>query len=438
MASNNAPQTKQSGKGSRAQGFMYHRHIGGWLPQDHQIVHKWVNRHMEAVKNRKKNGPLKLVDVVQRFKDLIEGDPNIYMGFHEMFTQVPEGYPLRVDNYIDMLELFDDILQTAPEYEDNALIGFPINAILDWPMGTEAGYRMFTTEKVNAMFKELFDKWVKFLEDPKSCYVLDDKKPNQWFWPANVMQGFVEDYNCTPGAEHWGFTSWDEFFTRTFRPGRRDPPTPEDPAVVLSACESTPYRIASDVKRFDQFWLKGQPYSVQHMLHCSETDVQPFIGGTVYQAFLSAREYHRWHSPVNGVVKRIEHVAGTYYAESREARTPEGGLDPAGPDLSQAFITNLATRVVIWIEAEAPVGMMCFVAVGMAEVSSCAVNKKVVVGGSVTKGQEIGMFHYGGSTHCLVFNNKVKVEFSVKVEDPDKKNLVLLNTKIATVSQKTQ
>jgi phosphatidylserine decarboxylase len=28
-----------------------------------------------------------------------------------------------------------------------------------------------------------------------------------------------------------------------------------------------------------------------------------FQGGTVYQAFLSALSYHRWHSPVNGVIK---------------------------------------------------------------------------------------------------------------------------------------
>jgi phosphatidylserine decarboxylase len=44
--------------------------------------------------------------------------------------------------------------------------------------------------------------------------------------------------------------------------------------------------------------------------------VQQFTGGTVYQAFLSAENYHRWHSPVAGTVKSIHQVAGTYYAEA--------------------------------------------------------------------------------------------------------------------------
>ena len=48
-----------------------------------------------------------------------------------------------------MLCLFDLILTKAPEWENNDLVGFPINAILDWPMGTPAGYSMFTNSKVN-------------------------------------------------------------------------------------------------------------------------------------------------------------------------------------------------------------------------------------------------------------------------------------------------
>ncbi len=28
--------------------------------------------------------------------------------------------------------------------------------------------------------------------------------------------------------------------------------------------------------------------------------VDKFVGGTIYQAFLSALSYHRWHAPVSG------------------------------------------------------------------------------------------------------------------------------------------
>ena len=59
----------------------------------------------------------------------------------------------------------------------------------------------------------------------------------------------------------------------------------------------------------------------------------------------------------------------------------------------------------IYIQAKDPnIGLMCFMAVGMAEVSSC--EAVVVAGQDIEKGETIGMFHYGGSTHCLIFNKK--------------------------------
>lgn len=37
-----------------------------------------------------------------------------------------------------------------------------------------------------------------------------------------------------------------------------------------------------------------------------------FEGGTVYQAFLSAMNYHIWHSPVDGEIEDIYNIEGTY------------------------------------------------------------------------------------------------------------------------------
>jgi len=82
---------------------------------------------------------------------------------------------------------------------------------------------------------------------------------------------------------------------RSFRPGRRPIASPHDASVIVNACESAPYRIAHDVKLRDRFWIKAQPYSLEHML-ASDALTPQFVGGTVYQAFLSALSYHRWHA----------------------------------------------------------------------------------------------------------------------------------------------
>jgi phosphatidylserine decarboxylase len=51
---------------------------------------------------------------------------------------------------------------------------------------------------------------------------------------------------------------------------------------------------------------------------------------------------------------------------------------------------------------------MAFVGIGMDEVSTCDIT--VREGQKLKKGEQLGMFHFGGSSHCLVFREGVKVE----------------------------
>ncbi|RPD59262.1 phosphatidylserine decarboxylase-like protein [Lentinus tigrinus ALCF2SS1-7] len=413
--------------------MLVHYRVGGWLPKDHRVVDKWLAKRIVKVdEHAKRVFEEPLSPVLEKFKKFIEDDPIVYMGFHQMFEQVPLKPPYcydptgkpQVRDYRVMLRLFDNVLKTAPEYEDNDFVGFPINAILDWPMGTPAGFAMFTRKDVNGHFKDMFDVWTQFLTSSDSCYVLNTTD-NGWFGPAasEAIPNFVETYVCDPDKPHYGFTSWDDFFTRRFREGMRPVHLPGD-EWITSACESTVYCRAFGVKERDHFWLKGQPYSLADMFNHDDMYTQ-FVGGTVYQAFLSATKYHRWHSPVNGIVQRVVMVPGTYYAES-----PAMGFDPVAQNASQTFITTTAARSLIYIQADNPaIGLMCFVAVGMAEVSTCEVGVKE--GDAVRKGEEIGMFHFGGSTHCLVFRPETKITFPSDQKIGDD---VLLNSVIAKIS----
>jgi phosphatidylserine decarboxylase len=328
-----------------------------------------------------------------------------------------------------MLAMFNQIIQEAPGFEADDLVGFPINAILDWPMGTAGGLTAFINPKINEQFKKMFDVWAAFLSSPASCYVLTNTDQG-WFGPAasQALLNFGQTFVCDPAAPHHGFTSWDAFFTRRFQPGVRPVVFPHDDNIINGACESTIYRIAHDVKARDRFWLKREPYSLDHMLN-NDPFTPQFVGGTVYQAFLSALNYHHWHSPVNGTVAKIVKVPGTYYAEcpAMGFRDPDGP-DPSGPNHSQAFITAVATRAIIFIQADNPkIGLMCFIAVGMAEVSTCEVT--VTEGQVLKKGDQLGVFHFGGSTHCLLFRPQTKVVF-----DPDQPNSkILLHSAIGTV-----
>lgn len=183
-----------------------------------------------------------------------------------------------------------------------------------------------------------------------------------------------------------------------------------------------------------------------------------FEGGTLYQGFLGALSYHRWHAPVAGTVEKVRKIQGTYFAGCpglASRRDTNGGgeerkLDPSAPDRSQRYLCQVGTRALVFIRArDKRLGTVVFVAVGMAEVSSCQVT--VWEGDLVEKGEEIGMvslrslsfgvksvvklrwavlltvlacimqFHYGGSTHCLIFEPSVRLKFIDAVEQVDVK-----------------
>ena len=148
---------------------------------------------------------------------------------------------------------------------------------------------------------------------------------------------------------------------------------------------------------------------------------------------MSATNYHRWHSPVAGTIVRAFVVEGTYYSEADSE-----GANAVEPMNSQSYLAHVAARAVIIIEAEDPViGLMAFVAVGMSEVSSCLIGPKVTPGYHIGKGQELGYFQYGGSTHCLIFRPGAIAELALAAipqpHDP-KAPPMLVRSKLATAS----
>jgi phosphatidylserine decarboxylase len=329
-----------------------------------------------------------------------------------------------------MMRLINEVLTMAPEFGGH-MVATPLGAILDWTMGTPAGFAAFRDPRVNAMIKKILSTWCEFLSSSGSLYVLNDS-PSGWRCAEARRAVGIEQYEHDPKDEHWGFASWNDFFTRRFKDGERPVASPEDDKVIVSACESTPYGISTDVKRQDRFWIKSQPYSLADML-ANDDSVDQFVGGTVYQAFLSATNYHRWHSPVAGTIVRAFVQEGTYYSEADSE-----GADAVEPMNSQSYLAHVAARAVILIEADDPViGLMAFVAVGMSEVSSCLIGPKVTPGYHVGKGEELGYFQYGGSTHCLVFRPGAIAEFALSAipqpHDP-RAPLMLVRSKLATAS----
>jgi len=394
---------------------MKEKYYAGWLPQNRRIAAVWVNNLLgELQQNNMFTAKISETeykyDEVTEFKNAVMAQPELRLLCEQMIEQGyaydkedPMGKP-QINSMDQLFTLIDKIIDIAPEYmqqneEGRGLIGFPLNAVLDWCMGTQAGYAFFLNKDVNRHLNKILSRWCDNLNKPASLYVLN-KSETGWLCKEAIDELKLKDYIIDEKDEHYGFKSWNHFFTRQFKEGMRKVASPDDPYVIVNACECAAYKIDTNVQKDSNFWVKEQNYSLDYMLDHHEY-THRFIGGTVFQAFLSATHYHCWHAPVDGKIVDIKKIPGTYYAEINEYP-----YDSAGPNDSQGYITHVATRALIMIEADnKDIGMVCFMPVGMSEVSSCDVT--VQIGDTVKKGDLLGKFLFGGSTHCLFFEKNV-------------------------------
>ena len=319
----------------------------------------------------------------------------------------------QIKDYMTLLATLNDKITEAPQYSyvSPLISGVPMYGIIAPFCNTEAGYRAFTNTKVNAVFHRIFDEWTRFLVSPASRDVLVTTEGG-WFSPEALTvqtkrlgMSFEQAWVCYPFQPNYGFTSWDDFFVRRFRQCVRPTLLPDRGEFINTACEALTYIYVTKVQARDDFWIKEMPYSLDHVLNYDPLASQFYSGegGKVFQAMLSSLDYHRWHSPVDGRVVRAYVVPGTYYA----ARTDDD-TDIDVVSRSQAFVTAMATRALIFIESDNPdIGLMCFVGVGLGEISTTKL--EVREGDRLKKGDELGSFRFGGSTHLLVFRPETQL-----------------------------
>ncbi|MCC8395482.1 phosphatidylserine decarboxylase family protein [Paraburkholderia sp. MMS20-SJTR3] len=401
--------------------------LGGWLPSGEAHLARY--RAELAKKARERAGTAPRTRAVEDLATLLDSDPVLRMDLTRAIGQARDaGYVLGYASIDELMTIVDYLMTYAPPFSESALIHCPLNAVLDWPMCMPSGYALFRDPALNAQLKHVLNCWSGFLSGPHSRTHLNTAPPDGWFSPQADRHIGLAQFVCDPDKPYWGFTSWNDFFTRRFRAGARPVEEPDNPKLIVSACESTPYNVEHGIELRDTFWIKSQPYSLQDMLTPRQHELaRRFEGGSIYQAYLSAFNYHRWHAPVSGTIVRAYGVDGSYYSSADSE-----GEDPSGLNDSQGYITALAARAVIVIEADDPaLGQLACVFVGMADVSSCMI--EALPGQHVRKGDELGFFQYGGSTWCLLFEPGVTQRFVVEppFENPP---LLKVNAALASVT----
>lgn len=130
-----------------------------------------------------------------------------------------------------------------------------------------------------------------------------------------------------------------------------------------------------------------------------------FAGGTLTHTFLDVNCYHRYHAPVDGVLKELRTVPGV---------SAGGGYTLWDNDSKLYYYVNdlgfqmVETRACAIIETE-KYGLVAMIPVGMSQI--CSVNwiPPLKVGVELKRGDEMGFFQFGGSDIVMIFQKGIEV-----------------------------
>ena len=198
------------------------------------------------------------------------------------------------------------------------------------------------------------------------------------------------------------FGSVQQFFTRELRPGVRPIDAADD--AVVSPCDGR-WGAAGTISDDTAMQLKGRSYSVRMLLH-DDQNARRFAGGSYATLYLSPRDYHRFHSPLDGDVTGVRYVPGALWPVNGAGLFHVDGL----------FTKN--ERIIAWLRPNHdPTALIAMIAVGATMVGKVRVafdedvttnvsQPKVTVKSyappiALKKGQEWGRFEFGSTIVLL-------------------------------------
>ncbi len=107
------------------------------------------------------------------------------------------------------------------------------------------------------------------------------------------------------------YPNFNAFFTRELRPGAR--PLAEGARAIVSPADGAISQIGA-IDNGEIFQAKGRSYSAAELLGGDAGLAASFASGGFATIYLSPKDYHRLHMPVDGVLRRMIHIPGRLFS----------------------------------------------------------------------------------------------------------------------------
>ncbi len=301
------------------------------------------------------------------------------------------------------------LLTWWPHFIDDDLVGLPFSGFTVGIDPTLPGSQLLGLPEFNQKMGAVLNTWHEFLGTTASAqgFAVEGE---QWLSrKAKKSYDFDLWEKDSPSLPYW--SSWNSFFTRQFKNAADARPiaAPDNNQIVNCPNDGSLFRWDWQVKADDTFWFKDMNYSLRDILSSSVPEQQDVIdkhdlvsmfeGGYVFQTYLNPYNFHRWWVPANGkVLFDPLTIPGDYF---NKLILPDfGGATTA----SLPYLAEVNARGLMVIETP-DYGYVCCIPLGMSEVSTISFDEQMKAGAQVSKGQEMGMFNYGGSSFVIIFQN---------------------------------
>ena len=281
-----------------------------------------------------------------------------------------------MDGFVDYLDKLVTFVPTEREVVPECLKFYYI-------INQAPGDALNKDEQFNAWMNDLVEAWGAFLDTPASAAGIDT------FLAATSYN--IDDYIEGPS----GWQTFNQFFAREVKSGRRPVAAPRDDKVIVSPADAV-FMGHWPIDENSNITVKGVNWAIAELLDGSPYK-DAFKGGIYTHSFLYIDDYHRYHVPVAGTVREVRNISGKVYMDV--FREEDGTLNVVDGDTYQF---NQERGLVVIDSPE--VGLVAVLPIGMAYVSS--VNLVTEVGAELRKGDQFGYFMFGGSDIVMVFQDR--------------------------------
>jgi phosphatidylserine decarboxylase precursor len=104
-----------------------------------------------------------------------------------------------------------------------------------------------------------------------------------------------------------------DFPRRKLKPSARPVEEPENPYRLVSGADCRLMAFDS-VNEATRLWIKGREFTIARLLgDAYKEEADRYIDGSLAIFRLAPQDYHRFHSPVDGVIGHMTQISGEYY-----------------------------------------------------------------------------------------------------------------------------